>query len=209
MAGARHDVAGMQAGPPPQSVTTPPASRTSDAPAATSQGPRASSKKPSNTPQATQARSRHAAPGAPQVLEMPERGAAWPRGSRGSRSLWRKGNPVATTACSGPPVTRPHGLRSRRRGAPSSRPARRPRASSAQERRRDRAGDRTPVLHQRDRHPDRREAVDEVGRAVQRVDDPAAPRRSAAALLAVERDLGRRLAQERLDRGCSRQDRPR
>ena len=74
----------------------------------------------------------------------------------------------------------------------------------AEERRRDRAGDRTLVLHQRDRHPDRHEAVDEVGRAVQRVDHPAQALDVPAELLALERDLRRRLAQERLDRAFAR-----
>ena len=59
------------------------------------------------------------------------------------------------------------------------------------------------VGHQRDRHADHREAVHEVGGAVERIDEPADLGALAAGLLAEERELGGGVVQHRLHRGLA------
>ena len=61
------------------------------------------------------------------------------------------------------------------------------------------ADDRFAVGDERDRHPHHRQAVHEVGRPVERVDEPADVGALAATLLTEERELGRRVVEHRLD----------
>ena len=188
---------------PAQSVTAPPASRTSSPPAATSHGARPELEEAvehaAGRPGEVQARR----PGPPQVLEMLERPLHRRQVAR-KPFLVPEGEPGRHDRLLG----RPGAHRAGHPAAAGALPARAQPGGRvpavAQERRRDRAGDRTLVLHQRDRHPDRPEAVDEVRRAVQRIDHPAQALDVPAELLALERDLRRRLGQERLDRALAR-----
>ena len=68
----------------------------------------------------------------------------------------------------------------------------------------DRAADGNLVLDERHGYPDGGEAVEEVGRAIEWIDDPSKAFGHAARLLAEHRDVRCFLVEERPDRGLAR-----
>ena len=164
-------------GAPSRSVTMPPASRTSSMPAAMSHGARLSSQKASKRPQATSARSSAAAPARrmPDVARM-TRGELAQIASRCPRCL--NGKPGADQRA------RRIGDRRDTRSARRARRAPPPRVAVNSSPRGD--VEHTPAttlaVDQRgDRHRVPREAVQEVRRAVERIDDERRARASDSA----------------------------
>ena len=92
-----------------------------------------------------------------------------------------------------------------RRAVAERAPAPAGREHRAEHRRGDHADHRLPRRDEPDRHADHREAVQEVGGAVERVDEPPDLGPLAAALLAEEGDLRRGVRQRRADRALARE----
>ena len=185
---------------PCQSVTTPPASRTMTPPAATSQVPSC----------LLEVAVEHARGGPREVEARGTRRAGGPRTRASARSnTGRYSSSRSRLARNGKPVA---GIAARDRtrrltwiGAPSRNapPPRRAEYRSPSIGACDDADDRLAADDEADRHADHREAVQEVRGAVERVDEPADLGALAAALLAEERDLGRRARQRRRGSSCS------
>ena len=185
--------------PPRKSVTKPPASRTSRMPAAMSQGWRSSSQKPSKRPAATQARSSAAEP----KRRMPATSGATASkiGSTARQSPWpRYGMPVAISASA---RSRRAETRRRRSWSQAPLPFLGPEALVGQrliDERRVISPQPLPVGFgscDRDRDREMRDAVEEVGGAVERIDDPARLGRIAldlAAFLEQQAPVGPRVA---------------
>ena len=185
---------------PAQSVTTPPASRTSSAPAATSHGAEplleVAVEHPGRGPREVEARRA----GAPQVLERPQRALEHREVLVEPVALGPEREPGRADRLLGRAVARPDRLAvavrapaapRRSTSSPSSGACTTPTTGS-------------PSATSADRHADHREAVQEVGGAVERVDEPADVARARPALLAEERDVGRGIGEHLADRALAR-----
>ncbi len=111
----------------------------------------------------------------------------------------RKGKPVAQMAVAGVRVD------TARRSVPRQAPSPRTAVNvSPRQRRVHHADDGTAVLHQRHRDAHDREAVQEVGRAVERIDQPPEGLAVTAPLLAEDGDPGRLLVEDAPDHVLAR-----